>query len=140
MLFKVLQRLSAKTWGFGNSGMGLLKVAVVDADVQNCQELCALLEQASIPVAPLYSLENLREQLSKEQVRVLIVDLDTLAVDNNFFRNLKKHNPDLSILCLSSRTYHPGLEEAMGSHICASLAKPLNSEELFYWLKAIAET
>ena len=119
--------------------MRMLRVAVVDTDEQECQELCALLEQASIPVAPLYSLENLHEHLSTEQVKALIVDLDTLPVDNNFFRNLKKQNPDLAILCLSSRTYHPGLQEAMGSHIYASLAKPLNSEELFFWLKTIAE-
>jgi DNA-binding NtrC family response regulator len=119
--------------------MGMLRVAVIDADVQNCRELCALLEQANIPVAPLYSLEDLVEHLKREQAGVLIVDLDTLPVDNNFFRHLKKENPDLYILCLSSRTYHPGLKEAMGSHIYASLAKPLNSEELLYWLKAIAE-
>ena len=119
--------------------MGMLRVAVVDTDEQHCRELCTLLEQSSIPVAPLYSLENLHEYLRKEQVRVLIVDLDTLPVDNNFFRNLKKHNPDLAILCLSSRTYHPGLQEAMGSHIYASLGKPLNSEELLYWLKSISE-
>lgn len=119
--------------------MRMLRVAVIDADVQYCRELCTLLEQASIPVAPLYSLEDLPEHLKSEQVGVLIVDLDTLQVDNNFFRNLKKQNPDLHILCLSSRTHHPGLEEAMGTHIYASLAKPLNSEELFFWLKSIAE-
>lgn len=119
--------------------MEKLRVAVADADVQHCLGLCALLEQANIPVAPVYSLEDLPEYLKREQVAVLIVDLDNLPVDNKFFRSLKKQYPNLHILCLSSRTYHPGLEEAMGSHICASLAKPLNSEELFYWLKAIAE-
>jgi DNA-binding NtrC family response regulator len=119
--------------------MGRLNAAVVDADEQNCRELCALLEQANIPVAPLYSLEDLPEHLKRKQIGVLIVDLDTLPVNNNFFRSLKKQYPYLHILCLSSRTYHPGLEEAMGSYICASLAKPLNSEELLYWLKAISE-
>ena len=119
--------------------MGRLNAVVVDADEQNCRELCALLEQANFPVAPLYSLEDLSEHLKKEQVGVLIVDLDTLPVTNNFFRSLKKHFPSLHIFCLSSRPYHPELEEAMGSHICASLAKPLNSEELFYWLKVVAE-
>ena len=123
----------------GNSGMGMLRVTVIDADVQYCRELCSLLEEADVPVAPLYSLEDLPEHLRKEQVAVLIVDLDNLPVNNNFFRSLKKQYPNLHILCLSSRTYHPGLEEAMGSYICASLAKPLNAEELFYWLKAIAE-
>ena len=117
----------------------MLKVAVVDADKQNCRAICALLEQANIPVASMHSLKVLADHLKREPVAVLIIDLDTLPVDNTFFRSLKKQYPNLHILCLSSRTYHPGLEEAMGSHICASLAKPLNSEELFYWLKAIAE-
>jgi DNA-binding NtrC family response regulator len=119
--------------------MRMLNTAVVDADEQSCRKICALLEQANIPVAPLYSLQDLPGRLRSEPVAVLIVDLDTLPVDNNFFRSLKKQYPNLHILCLSSRTYHPGLEEAMGSHICASLAKPLNSEELFFWMKSIAE-
>ena len=119
--------------------MGRLNVAVVNADKHNCRETCSLLEKANIPVAPLYSLEVLVDHLRREPVAVLIVDLDTLPVDNRFFRDLKKQYPNLHIFCLSSRTHHPGLEESMGSHICASLAKPLNSEELFYWLKAIAE-
>ena len=62
----------------------MLTVAVVDADKRNCQELCALVKQASFPVAPLYSLEDLPEHLRKEQVAVLIVDLDNLPVNNNF--------------------------------------------------------
>lgn len=119
--------------------MGGLKVAVVDADKQDCREVCALLEQANIPVTALYSLEDMSEHLRREQVVVLIVNLDTLPVDNNFFRSLKKQYPNLHILCLSSHMYHPSLEEAMSAYINASLAKPLNSEELFFWLKAIAE-
>ncbi len=119
--------------------MGRLNVVVVSADEHNCQEICALLEKANILAAPLYSPEVLADHLSREPVAVLIVDLDTLPVDNRFFRSLKKQYPSMNILCLSNLTHHPGLEEAMGSHICASLAKPLNSEELFYWLKVIAE-
>jgi DNA-binding NtrC family response regulator len=119
--------------------MGKLNVAVADADIRHCREICGLLEQAGIPVGQVSSLEDLSEHLKREQVGVLIVDLDTLPVNNSFFRSLKKQYPNLHILCLSSRPYHPDLEEAMGAHICASLAKPLNSEELFYWLKAIAE-
>ena len=101
--------------------MRMLRVAVVDADVQNCQELCALLEQASIPVAPLYSLEDLHEHLRKEQVRVLIVDLDTLPVDNNFFRNLKKQNPDLCYLVSLQPHIPPG---PAGGHGIAYLRQP----------------
>jgi DNA-binding NtrC family response regulator len=120
--------------------MDRLKVAVVDADRQNCRALCALLKQAHIPAASFHTLNVLAEHLRKEPVAVLIIELDGLPVDNTFFRSLKKQYPNLHILCLSNHTYHPGLEEAMGAHICASLAKPLNPEELLYWLKAIAAT
>lgn len=119
--------------------MGRLKVAVVDADKQTCRAICALLEQANIPVASMHTLKVLSDYLKREPVAVLLIDLDTLPVDNTFFRSLKKQYPNLHIFCLSSHTYHPDLEEAMGAHICASLAKPLNDEELFYWLKAISE-
>ncbi len=119
--------------------MDRLKVAVVDADKQNCRATCALLEKANIPVASMHTLDVLARQLREDPVEVLIVDLDTLPIDNAIFRTIKKQYPNLHIFCLSSRKHHPDLEEAMGSHICASLAKPLNSEELFYWLKAIAE-
>lgn len=115
-------------------------MVVVESDAHNCREVCALLEQANVSATPLHSLEGLLEHLKREPVRTLILDLDTLEVDNNFFRKLKKQIPDLHILCLSSRKHHPGLEEAMGSYIYASLAKPLNPEELFFWLKSIAET
>jgi DNA-binding NtrC family response regulator len=119
--------------------MGRLKVAVADADKHICRAICALLEQANIPFASMNTLKVLADYLKREPVAVLIIDLDTLPVDNTFFRSLKKQYPDLHIFCLSSHTHHPGLEEAMGSHICASLAKPLSSEELFYWLKAVSE-
>jgi DNA-binding NtrC family response regulator len=123
----------------GNPGMKKLRVAVVNADVPYCREICALVEQANASASAVYSLEDLPERLQKEPVRIVILDLDTVQVDNTFFRRLKKLNPDVQILCLSSRSHHPGLEEAMGSYIYASLAKPLNVEELFFWLKSIEE-
>ena len=119
--------------------MGRLKVAVADVDKQNRRAICALLEQADIPVASMNTLKVLADHLKRKSIAVLIIDLDTLPVDNTFFRGLKKQYPNVHILCLSGHTHHPGLEEAMGVHICASLAKPLNSEELLYWLKAISE-
>jgi len=114
-------------------------VVLVAADVSYCRELGALLNEVGIAAAILYSLEDLPEHLRRKQIGVLILDLDTLPVDNNFFRKLKKQYHNLHILCVSSRTYHPGLEEALGSHICACLTKPLDPEEFHYWMKRIAE-
>lgn len=128
-----------KHLGVREARMPKPRVAVIDTDRKRSREVCGLLGQFDFPAVPLYSLEDLQEHLEREQVGVLIVDLDTVKADNHFFRNLKKRNPDLHILCISSRPHHPGLEEAMGTHIYACLAKPLDTEELRYWLKSISE-
>jgi DNA-binding NtrC family response regulator len=114
-------------------------VAVADGDEFQCRKSCALLQQFGWPATALYSLPDLEAYLKDRPDGIVILDLDTLAPDNRFFRELKRNTPGLNVLALSSRSYHPGLEEAMGSHIYACLAKPLDPEEFLYWMKSVAE-
>jgi DNA-binding NtrC family response regulator len=114
-------------------------VAVVDADEQQCRKSCAMLELLDYPATPLHSRLDLEAYLMRQPDGIVILDMDTVAADNRFFRELKRQVPGLYILPLSSRPYHPGLEESMGSHIYACLSKPLDPEEFRYWMKSIAE-
>ncbi len=115
-------------------------VVVIDADRERCRSICDLLTRQSYRATPVYSLDNLEEHLGRLSPKVLILDLDTVLADNRFFRTFKRKNPDGQVLVASSLSYHPGLEEAMGSHIYACLAKPLDQEELLYWLRSIFES
>jgi len=119
--------------------MGKPGVVVIDADQQQCHRVVALLRQFSYRAAALYSLSEMEKHLQKNPCRVVVLDLDTVPATNNFFRAFKRKNPGIYILGLSQMPYHPGLEEAMGSHIYACLGKPLDPEELLYWLKSIPE-
>lgn len=119
--------------------MGKPVVAVMDGDKDHCQKTSELLRASDYPTVSLTSFENLPEQIRRASVKVLLVDLDCVVVDNTFFRNIKKQQPGLFILVLSSAFHHPGLEEAMQSHIYACLAKPLDPEELLFWLWSISE-
>lgn len=114
-------------------------VAVVDANRQDCLELCAALERERYPVGAYYSLLNLGGEMGRGGYRVVILDLDTLPVDNRLCRELRRANPELRIISLSNRPFHPELEESMGSHIYASLSKPVDIQELLYWLRSIYE-
>jgi len=114
-------------------------VAVADADEVQCGKACAMLQQLDYPATPLYSRLDLEAYLQNQPDGIVILDMDTIPADNRFFRELKRKAPGLYVLALSSRSYHPGLEEAMGSHIYACLAKPLDPEEFRYWMKSIAE-
>ena len=69
----------------------------------------------------------------------VILDLDTVPVNNQFLRGLRKIHPQLHMLGVSKLSYHPGLEEVIGSHLFACLVKPFDVEELSFWLKSISE-
>ena len=65
-------------------------VVVVNANVEQCLELCALLEQEHFRTTALHSLVLLEEKVKEGNCRVVILDLDSLPVDNFLFRGLKK--------------------------------------------------
>ena len=113
---------------------------VVNANVEQCQELCALLEKEHFRTTALHSLIPLEGKVEEGDCRVVILDLDSLAVNNFLFRSLKRKNPGIHIVGLSSRPFHPELEEAMSRHISSCLSKPVDVEELVYWIKSICQS
>ncbi len=114
-------------------------IVVVDADKNQCKNLCALLRQENYRAIELYSLPNLKKILQETSCRVVIMDLDSLSVDNRFFKEFRRQNPGLPVMVLSSRSFHPELEQVMSKHICACLRKPPDPEELLYCIKSFCE-
>lgn len=121
---------------FGEFGMQRT-ILVVNANSDERLEWCRILERNRYLSTPMESLSKLPMQLLEARHDALILDLDSLPVDNRFIRNLSKENPELCIIAISSRNFHPELEEAMRAHISACLSKPINEDELLYWLKSL---
>ena len=92
-----------------------------------------------IPPPSCSSLKDLEQELKKDPKIAVILDLDTVPVNNQFLRGLRKMHPQLHLLGISELSYHPGLEEVIGSHLLACLVRPLDVEELGFWLKSISE-
>lgn len=112
-------------------------IVVVDSDVERCLGLCTQLGQEHYKTTPLHSLQDLEENILKGGFRVGILDLDGLSVDNRFFRDLKRKNPSVIFIALSSRPFHPELKESLCDHIYACIHKSSDPMELYYWLKTI---
>lgn len=112
---------------------------MVVADEEECQELCTVLEREHFPTTPLHSLAPLVGEIQSGVRPLVLLDLDALPVDNLVFRNLKKTNPGACIIGLSSRSFHPELEEAMSKHIHACLGKPVDEDELLFLVKSLYE-
>lgn len=112
-------------------------IIVIDADKGSRRELCNLLEAQDYQVIPSHSLAGLPGLIQGRSCRAVILDLDTVPVNNRHLRDLKKTYPDLYVVAVSGLSFHPELKEAMEAYIYACLCKPVDPDELVYWLKSI---
>ena len=112
-------------------------IVVVAAEPEQYRTISAILEPNHYRTAILDSLCDLSKNIREGSYHAVILDLDSLPIDNRSIRELRKQNPEVPIIGLSSRTFHPELQEAMSLYISACLAKPLNPDELIYWVKSI---
>lgn len=115
------------------------KVVVLDADENQCQGLCTMLDERQYCNTSIHSLQNLEKLIQETECLVVIMDIDTIPIDNRIIRELTIKYPEVYFLCLSSDRFHPHLKEALCYHIYACINKPVDPDELFYWLRSIYE-
>jgi DNA-binding NtrC family response regulator len=114
-------------------------ILVVNTDKKQCRELGELIEKERYPVSTLHSLQNLETHLEENKFQAVIIDIDTVPVDNRTIRKLTLKFPGIYFFCLSEKPFHPELKDAICYHIYACLNKPVDEDELFYFLRSIYE-
>lgn len=112
-------------------------VLVVTADQTLRVELCNLVEEHTYRTLSSNSVVNLAPLTEASGCSVMILDLDTLPINNRVLRDLKRKSPDLHIIAVSSHPFHPELREAITDYIYACLCRPVDPDELIYWIKTI---
>jgi DNA-binding NtrC family response regulator len=95
------------------------------------------LEQNRYAVHVVENIESLNQVLADVSADCVILDLDALDVDNPTIRKLTIEFPQIYFLCMSKNRFHPELKDAICYHIYACLTKPLDHDELRYWLRCI---
>ena len=114
-------------------------ILVVNTDKKQCRELCELLEKERYCVSALHSIQNLESHLEEKKILAVIIDIDTVPIDNRTVRKLTLKFPGIYFFCLSEKPFHPELKDAICYHIYACLNKPVDEDELFYFLRSIDE-
>jgi len=115
------------------------KIAVLDADQQSCDELRGILESQRFPTIAIHSLALLESHIQSGDIIAVVVDIDSVPVDNRTIRELTLKYPGVRFLCTSKDRFHPELKDAICYHIYACLNKPVDPDELLYWIKSIYE-
>ena len=114
-------------------------ILVIDADKEQGRKLCELLKTGQFNGVSQYSAHNLEQKIKDTECRVILWDIDTVPVDNRTVRELARKFPEVYLFCLSKQPLHPELRDAISQHIYACLNRPIDSDELFYWLRSIGE-
>jgi two-component system response regulator GlrR len=111
----------------------------MNADPEESAGISLLLQEAEFSSHTVGSVPELKKKLKESSFMAVIIDLDSVAVDNRTIRDLASQFPTTPFLCLSKERFHPELKDSIRDHIYACLTKPIDPEELGYWLKCIRE-
>jgi len=115
------------------------KILVLDANQNSSGELSNTLNSKNYPFTQTQTLSSLEGFLDSEQYVAVILDIDSIPVDNRMIRELAIKYPGVRFLCTSKDRFHPELKDAICYHIYACLNKPVDQDELLFWIKSIYE-
>jgi len=115
------------------------KIVVLDTDDKHCLALCDMLEAKQYCAIPMASMDSIQRYIQKSACLAVILDVEDESVDNHTIRELTINNPGVYFFAMSQHSYNPELREAICYHIYACLNKPLDPDELYYWLRSIEE-
>jgi DNA-binding NtrC family response regulator len=112
-------------------------ILILDSDKKQCAELCDLLEKGQFSATAIHSLQNIDRCLEEKDCLAVIMDIDTVSINNRTIRELTIKFPAVNFFCISEQPFHPELKDAICYHIYACLNKPVDPDELFYFLRSI---
>ena len=112
-------------------------ILILDSDKKQREEMCALLLRENYLANAIAATADLEQTLSEGNPLAVILDIDTVDIDNRRIRDLTIKYPGIIILCVSKHRFHPKLRDAIYYHVFACLNRPIDPEELFYFLKSL---
>jgi DNA-binding NtrC family response regulator len=116
-----------------------MQVLLASADTSESSSLSGLIRAHGWSPQVAASNAELENRLREEGFHAVILDIDSLAADNRAIGRLAALSPKVAFLCISRERLHPQLQESIRKHVFACLTKPIDPEELGYWLKCIRE-
>ena len=113
------------------------KIVVMAADPDSMGELSGILKSANYASTDVHALSSLDALLDSDGYVAVIIDIDSVQVDNRTIRTMALKYPGVRFLCSSRDRFHPELKDAICYHIYACLNKPVDPDELLFWIKSI---
>ena len=114
-------------------------ICILSTDERQTEQLRSLLCERHFEARVFLSLDSLMKGLGNSGCLAAIMDVDSVQVTNRMIRQIKRRFSKVSIFCTSEHRHHPDLKDAFSQHIYACLKKPLDPDELDFWLKCVRD-
>ena len=112
-------------------------VLIMTADTREYGTVASLLREWGYATRRASTVAEIRHAPEERIFVAVMLDLDAGKLDNRVIRTLASELPATPIICLSRERLHPGLENSIRDHVYACLTKPIDGDELGYWLRCI---
>ena len=114
-------------------------IALVGSEESETDGLRCIIEEGPYLTKTYSCLDALKSGLRADPHMAAILDIDSIPLDNRTIRRLTMEFPLVCFFCTSHDRFHPELKDAICHHLFACLRKPVNPDELHYFLKCIHE-
>ena len=115
------------------------KLLIVNNNEIESQYLYELLTAEGYQIELAIQLSDLQHLMATHSYLAVLLDVDSIPVENRTIRDLVLKHPGIPFLCTSRDRFHPELKDAICYHIFACINKPVDPDELLYWLRCIRD-
>jgi len=112
-------------------------IILLDVDNDNSLRSSKMIRSRDYPVTITRSFSSLDGLIESNRYIAVVIDIDSVPIENRTIRHLSLKYPGFGFLCTSKNRFHPELKDAICYHIYACLNKPVDPDELFYLLRSI---
>ncbi len=114
-------------------------ILIVNSDREESALLAEMIRSAGCRIHLRHSMVDMMATLAGSPFMAVVLDIDSLDIDNRTIRSLTLAYPDVCFLCTSNERFHPELKEALCYHIFACINKPIDPDEMVYWIRCIQD-
>ncbi|MEW5909990.1 MAG: hypothetical protein AB1659_09355 [Thermodesulfobacteriota bacterium] len=120
--------------------MNKRKLLFLSTDDAANRSIQPLLLKKGLNVLFFRDLSDLMKELMDSKDSLVFIDIDTVAIGNRDLKVLKTSFPESNLFCISKVPFHPEIKEAISKYIFACMVKPLDLEELMFWVGSLEST
>ena len=113
-------------------------VIILSKNQEEVDQIRDILTEENYDCDVLQTIKDLDSELDQGAASAAFIDIDSVPIDNRLIRKLTLKHPSVYFFCMSRDKFHPELKDAICYHIYACLNKPLDPDELVYWLRCIS--